>query len=103
MIARIILITLLCTVIVRGDDTPSIPRSLARFAFICHDTTVQETIDRLGPPTRIRTDHALQYDLPDGSQVVLYPRHPSRRSSSTFRNMDFFPKETMREWRKQHK
>jgi hypothetical protein len=102
MIVRILLVVLLSAVVVRGDDTPPFPSALCRFAFICHDTTVQQTIDRLGPPTRIRSDHALQYDLPDGSQVVLYPRHPSQ-SRSTFKKMDFFPKETMKVWRAQHK
>ncbi len=58
------------------------------FRFITHDTTLQEVIDRLGPPSRVvelalrhrdgDTEHfkGHEYDLPYNAAVIIMPQRP---------------------------
>jgi hypothetical protein len=64
------------------------------FRFISRDTTVQQLVERVGPYTRIRGDSdtgALEYDLPYGSALLIFPEWPCELGSRV-RGVQFYRK-----------
>ena len=92
MIARVLAISLIAAVAAHGGSMTrnELPN---QFRFISHKTTLRQVIDRLGPYTRVRGSgvQAFEYDLPDGSAVLIFPEHPFQPSNK-IRDVQFYPK-----------
>ena len=91
MIARVVLSLVFAAVAVTGATTDTaLP---AQFRFISRDTTLQQVVDRIGPYTRVRGSgiQAFEYDLSDGSAVLLFPEHPFQMHCK-IRKVQFYPK-----------
>ena len=66
-----------------------------QFGFITNGTTLQQVVDAVGKYTRVRGSGILyfEYDLPDGSAVLIGPEWPFE-SDSRIRNVFFYPHAT---------
>jgi hypothetical protein len=71
----------------RKEDLPE------EFRFIDHSTTVQQIAEQIGPYKRVRGEaekiRALEYHLPYGAAVLVFPELPLR-SESKVRAVKFF-------------
>jgi hypothetical protein len=63
--------------------------------FITTRTTLQQVVDGLGKYSRVRGSGIIyyEYDLPDGSAVLIGPEWPFD-AKSMVQNVTFFPKES---------
>ena len=92
MIVRALAIAFCVAVVTLGgaatnDDLPP------QFRFISRVTTLQEVVDHLGPYSQVRGSRvqAFEFDLPDGSAVLVFPDHPYAPYSRIIK-VQFYPK-----------
>ena len=76
-------------------QTPQLsqPKLPAKFQFITPETTLQEVVDRLGQWQKVRGSGMLyyEYDLPDGSAVLVHPAWPFKVDNKV-EGCTFYPK-----------